>query len=110
MPSVSEIDVEMKRWSRDWTHPPEFPKGSIGQGTFNDLWNFIDNYMKRRPSPQLGLAITFERILGEMTSLASWVTPSPFGNALQEVVRDGSPSPGFTWPTHKRTIISIGIS
>jgi hypothetical protein len=32
-----------------------------------------------------------------MTALASWVTPSPFGNALSEAIRDSGLSERFTW-------------
>jgi len=82
MPSVADIDNEMKRWSREWKHPPEFPNGA-GNGVFNDLWQTVAAYHQQSDSPHLTPTVTFERVLGEMTALSSWVTPSPFGNALR---------------------------
>lgn len=100
MPSVTEIDRRMEEWSRSWTYPVTFPQGTAGNGIFNDLWRFLETYNARKPQPQLGPRLNFERVLGEMISLASWMTPPPFGNALQEAVRDGLPSNSFTWPSH----------
>lgn len=97
MPSVVTIDDEMKRWSREWKNKPTFPNGT-GRGTFNDLWEIVEDYYRQNPRPHLGLRINYERILGEMTALASWVTPSPFGNALQLAVENSAPSDKFTWP------------
>jgi hypothetical protein len=98
IPGVVDLNARMKEWSSQWSDPPPFPPGSIGEGVFNDLWKFVDSYMQRNPRPQLGLQLNFERVLGEMISLASWTTPSPFGNPLQAALRDPHPSPGFTWP------------
>jgi hypothetical protein len=96
IPGVAAIDALMQDWSRNWKMPIGFPDGA-GDGVFNDLWRAIDQYQKRKPRPQLGLKLNFERVLGEMIALASWVSPSPFGNPLREAVEDGRIS-GFTWP------------
>ena len=98
IPGVAAIDALMQDWSRNWKMPIGFPDGA-GDGVFNDLWRAIDQYQKRKPRPQLGLKLNFERVLGEMIALASWVSPSPFGNPLREAVEDGHIS-GFTWPQH----------
>jgi hypothetical protein len=98
IPGTAEIDAKMSEWSKGWAVPLTHPKGSGGDGVFNDLWKFAEKYAARNLNRQLGLRINFEYILGEMTSLASWVSPSPFGNLLSEVVRDSSLRDGFTWP------------
>ena len=96
MPGLSDIDALMKKWSRNWKPPIGFP--NPGDGTFNDVWKLLEVYQALNPRPQLGLGVNFERVLGEMTALASWVSPSPFGNALRSMVADGRTGPGFTWP------------
>jgi hypothetical protein len=98
MPSVADLDAQMKTWSPQWTHLPTFPEGAAGNGVFNDLWALLEKYMQQNPRLQLGLRMNFERVLGEMTSLASWVTPSPFGNALREAVVNQNTSTDFSWP------------
>jgi hypothetical protein len=100
MPGVAVIDDEMKAWSREWKNEPEFPKGT-GRGIFNDLWEIVESYYRQNSRPQLGIRVNYERILGEMTALASWVTPSPFGNSLQMAVQNSAPSSKFTWPRER---------
>jgi hypothetical protein len=89
MPSVREIDERMKEWSYGYTNPPAYPKGATGEGIFNQLWKLQEKYRAKDPRPQLGLSVNFERVLGEMTSLASWASPPQFGNPLIEAVKDG---------------------
>ena len=79
MPSVSEIDDRMKCWAREWES--EFP--DEGDDVYNSLWKiskgyYGDNHYQIRPN--------YERVLGEMTTLASWLSPPPFGNPIfQEI-------------------------
>jgi hypothetical protein len=96
MPSVTDIDSKMKEWCREWTRTPFLPNGA-SSGVFNDLWEIIEEYYRKHLRQHLGIHVNFERVLGEMTALASWVTPSPFGNALKQAVRDGGLSKRFTW-------------
>jgi hypothetical protein len=98
VPGVEDINTQMKIWSREWKHLPTFPNGT-GRGVFNDLWNILEQYYNRNPRPHLGISLNFEKVLGEMTALASWVSPSPFGNALSEAVKDSTTSDQFTWPS-----------
>lgn len=98
MPSTAEIDGLMQGWSPEWSSPPTYPLGSIGRGVFNDLWGLVATYRAENPQPQLGLPLNYERVLGEMVALASWATPSPFGNALRVAVQDGRLATVFTWP------------
>ena len=100
MPSIGMIDDKMKEWSREWKSEPAFPNGT-GRGIFNDVWEIVESYYRQNPRPHLGLRVNYERILGEMTALASWATPSPFGNALRLAVRDSTPAETFTWPRNR---------
>lgn len=97
MPSVVEIDGMMKQWSREWKNLPEFPAG-LTRGVFNDLWVIIEKYFRTSHTQHLGQRVSFERVLGEMTALASWVTPSPFGNPLGMAIKDPSLIDEFTLP------------
>ena len=97
IPGSGAIGAEMKVWSTEWKKPPEFPNG-VGRGAFNDLWEVIEQYYSRDPHPHLGIPLNFESVLAEMTALASWVSPSPFGNALSGALRDSAVSTQFTWP------------
>lgn len=96
MPTLTQLDEKMKTWSGEWRDEPALPHGTE-RGIFNDLWEIVDEYYRQNNRPRLGLRANFEKILGEMTALASWVTPSPFGNALVAAVREGTPSDKFTW-------------
>jgi hypothetical protein len=97
MPSVAAIDEMMRAWSREWSGTDAFrPAG--GEGIFNTLWRLVEAYYARSPRPHLGLRLNFEKVLGEMLALASWTTPSPFGNALRSAIADGTPSDDFVWP------------
>jgi hypothetical protein len=98
MPSTGEIDNLMQAWSSRWSNLPTFPIGSVGRGVFGDLWDMVSAYQRQNPQPQLGLRLNYEKILGEMVALASWTTPSPFGNALRNTVQDPRLSSAFTWP------------
>jgi hypothetical protein len=94
MPSVSDINDQMKDWSREW-RPTTDVSGDAGRGIFNDLWDIVERYY--RPN-HYGIGANYERVLGEMTALASWLSPSPFGDSLREAVRDGAPVSAFAWP------------
>jgi hypothetical protein len=100
MPSVPEIDYMMKKWGHEWTQTPYLP---IDAGNvFNDLWDIAEDYYRRHLRQHLGIHVNFERVLAEMSALASWVTPSPFGNVLSQAVRDPGLSQRFTWSSTPR--------
>lgn len=94
MPSVGDIDCQMKDWSRKWK-PTTGLSDDAGTGVFNDLWEIVEGYYR---SNHYGIGANYERVLGEMTALASWLTPSPFGDALRAAVQDGAPVSAFAWP------------
>ena len=85
MPSVNEIDELMKRWALEVTAEPFIKSESE---VFNVLWKASERYYR---SNHYGIRPNYERVLGEMTSLASWLSPPPFGNPLIEAISDGAP-------------------
>ena len=91
MPSVSEIDQLMKRWSREWA-----PETSVDCQCelFNVLWEASERYYGTN---HYGIRPNYERVLGEMTSLASWLSPRPFGNPIVEAIRGGAPAAALEW-------------
>lgn len=94
MPSVCDINKQMKAWSREWK-PTTGLVGDAGTSVFNELWKIVEEYYQ---SNHYGIGANYERVLGEMTALASWLTPSPFGNALRTAVQDGAPVNAFALP------------
>lgn len=94
MPSVGDINEQMKAWSQEWK-PTTGLVGDAGTGVFNELWKIVEEYYQ---SNHYGIGANYERVLGEMTALASWLTPSPFGNALRAAVQDGAPVSAFALP------------
>ena len=91
MPSVSEIDELMKRWSREGA--PE-PSADSQREVFNVLWKVSERYYG---SNHYGIRPNYERVLGEMTSLASWLSPRPFGNPIVEAISGGAPISALEW-------------
>lgn len=94
MPSVGDINDQMKVWSREW-RPTTGVSGDAGTDVFNELWEIVEGYYR---SNHYGIRPNYERVLSEMTALASWLTPSPFGNAFRAAVQDGAPVSAFAWP------------
>ena len=82
MPSVENIDKQMKCWSREWE--PESPIDA-GRDVFNVLWDAFERYYGTN---HYGIRPNYERVLGEMIMLASWLSPPPFGTPFSDAVRD----------------------
>ena len=91
MPSVSDIDKIMKRWSSEVARKPSVD--SEGE-VFNVLWTASERYYR---SNHYGIRPNYERVLGEMTSLASWLSPPPFGNPIIAAISGGAPITAFKW-------------
>ena len=91
MPGVGEIDDLMKRWSQEWA--PEH-QVDAGHDPFSFLWKATERYYK---SYHYGIGPNFERILGYMTALASWLSPPPFGNPIIEAIDGGAPAGALQW-------------
>lgn len=82
MPSVENIDKQMKCWSREWE--PESPTDA-GRDVFNVLWDAFERYYGTN---HYCIRPNYERVLGEMIMLASWLSPPPFGTPFADAVRD----------------------
>ena len=89
MPSLGEIDELMKRWGQDWEQV-----SPVEGDVFNVLWEIVARYYG---SNKYDIRPNYERVLGEMTALASWLSFPPFGNPLIEAVRDGAPVSALKW-------------
>ena len=91
MPSVDEVDELMKRWSSEWEPAPsEHSNGNV----FRTLWETFERYYAAN---HYGLGPNYERILGEMTALANWLLPPPFGNPTVSAIAGGTPFEAFGW-------------
>ena len=105
MPRVSDIDKQMKIWSRKYqTSRPDQREIDI----FKELWDMVKRYYGTN---HYGIRPNYEMVLGEMTALAGWVSPFPFGNPLTEGVKDSSVTASLTSlldrsdPNHARKVI-----
>jgi SIR2-like domain len=79
MPSVGAIDRLMAGWSS------ASAKRHGLDDSFWATWKAIEDYYAAspdsiRPNPN------FEKVLGEMVGLAHWMTPSPLGHALRQII------------------------
>ena len=105
MPSVGEIDKLMRRWAREWK--PEPPVDSETD-VFNLLWGMAESYYGRN---HYCIRPNYEMVLGEMTALASWVSPPPFGNPLIRTLESSAPAAALapllecSNPNHARNLI-----
>ena len=86
MPSVGEIDKLMRRWARAWKPGPPV---DFETDAFNLLWDMAESYYERN---RYCIRPNYEMVLGEMTALASWVSPPPFGNPLTRTLESSAPS------------------
>ena len=75
----------MRCWAREWQPDPPVDADC---DVFNVLWETAERYYE---SNHYSIRPNFERVLGDMTALASWLSPPPFGNPLVGAVRDGAP-------------------
>lgn len=91
MPALGQIDDLIRGWAREWQ--PEQPVNADCD-VFNVLWDVVERYYE---SNHYGIRPNFERVLGNMTALASWLSPPPFGDPLVRVVRDGAPVGALNW-------------
>ena len=81
----------MKRWAQEWKPaPPDDADGDV----FNVLWKTAERYYG---SNHYGIRPNYERVLGEMTALATWLSPPPFGNPIVEAVSDAAPVSALKW-------------
>ena len=91
IPGVGDIDERMKRWSREWAPEPHF---HFDDDVYSVLWDATEryygtNHYRIRPN--------YERVLGEMTALATWLSRPPFGNPIIEAIDGGAPVTALQW-------------
>src|SRR5262249_42725543 len=92
MPSVADLSRCMQQWSAAWV----LPSGQCDY--FEKLWTAAEAYYQAGP-PALRPQPNFEKVLGDMVALATWMAPAPNGNSLRQIVNTGAPPslpfPGF---------------
>lgn len=91
MPSVGSIDEMMKCWAQKWA--TDRPADAVSD-VFNILWAIAEDYYG---SNRYKIRLDYERILGEMTAVASWLSPRPFGNSIIEAVSGCAPFSALEW-------------
>jgi hypothetical protein len=79
MPSVDSLDKVIRAWSAEWSAEHRLPN------YFESVWEAIETYYERA-SPSIRPRPNFEKVLGDMIGLSHWMTPSPLGNALREII------------------------
>jgi len=70
------------------------PRFDSGYDVYSVLWEATERYYRTNP---YGIRPNFERVLGEMTALASWLSPPPFGNPIIEAIEGGGPVSALQW-------------
>ena len=83
MPSVADLDHCMKQWSAEWPF-------SLEHNYFKEIWDILGLYY---PYVKSGLSPSpnYEKVLGDMVALATWMAPSPHGNSLRQIIGSGMP-------------------
>ena len=102
MPSVGTINWLMRSWGKEWwlSVPSvqyaglSVPSVNYGSDVFNSLWEISDRYFRTN---HYGIRPNYERVLGEMTALASWLTPPPFGNPTMDAFDGCRPLGALAW-------------
>ena len=90
MPSVAHLDEQMARWGQEWAADEYLARHEHCQDYFEALRQSTERYYSSRvytPCP----SVTFEKILGEMLALSHWMTPSPWGDTLRQLVCGNAP-------------------
>ena len=91
MPSVGDLDGLTRAWGQEWAVDRGWPD------VFETLWQATETYY-RNSGHHLRPAVNFEKVLGEMIALASWITPAPWGNTLRQVFGVSATPPGLAFP------------
>jgi len=91
MPSVGDINEQMQGWGRALERGPG---AEAGCDVFNILWSATEKYYDQN---HYCIRPNYERILGEMTALSSWLSSPPFGTPLTQAIRDSRPIRELDW-------------
>jgi len=85
MPSVTDLNAKMFDWSDTWSPAPGL------DNYYRAIWTGVEQYYASSPD-SIKPRPNFEQVLGEMVGLAHWMTPSPLGNAMRQLIApDDSP-------------------
>ena len=91
MPSVADINKRMDCWSREWADEKSvIPENNV----FNVLWEASEHHYNQN---SYSIGPNYERVLGDMTMLASWLSPRPFGMPLSEALKDKRSVDQLNW-------------
>jgi SIR2-like domain len=63
---------------------------------YRAVWNGVEQYYAASPD-SIKPRPNFEKVLGEMVGLAHWMTPSPLGNALRQLISPAGAPIGMTF-------------
>ena len=81
----------MRHWSQEWAAEPSVDSD---RDVFNILWKSSERYYRTN---NYGISANYERVLGQMTELASWLSPPPFGSSIIEAVSGCAPFSELEW-------------
>ena len=84
MPSVADLDGHMKTWSEEWLRC-DFGMPSNIDNYFTTLWEQQEKYYQNK-FLSYQVKPNFERVLGDMMSLAHWMAPPPMGNPVRGII------------------------
>ena len=91
MPSVYQLDNLIKRWS---SQRKSHQSGHSEIDVFNVLWEMFEHYYATN---HYGISPNYEHVLGEMTELANWLSPPPFGNPIIGTIGGYTPFKTLEW-------------
>lgn len=100
MPSVACLGRKMRDWSNNWLNDKD-ASGPAIENCFVKVWDSIERYYQssnRMVNPDSQPQINFEKALGDMTALAHWAMPAPYGTSLREIIRSADTAMDLRFP------------
>ena len=79
---------------RQWSQDQPTTSGDLECSIFDVVWKAAARYYGTN---HYRIGPNYERVLGMMTELASWLSPRPFGNPITETIRDHEPVVALEW-------------
>jgi hypothetical protein len=90
IPGVSQIDALMRQWALDWARVTAPVVGFTSDEI--DAYASAEAAAKayaEMGTPSTRQPVNFERVLADVTALAQWLTPAPFGTSLRQLACNG---------------------
>jgi hypothetical protein len=97
LPLVTALDPLILEWAKEWSDT-EKDADYYAALSLNLERYCASGAQTNAPQPN------FERVLGEMVSLAHWLSPAPYGDSLRELVAPNVPLPQFGCARHGTAI------